>query len=432
MDRQTVELSALGFEFVLTTLLAIVYYGLWEVQRRPFFLTWATAWGVYALRLGCISAFLVGRDPLWLFAHQLATSFAALLLLWAALQFSIGLRWRRQFLWFPVLATAWAVGAIFGIRDVRTASLTTVVMLAAVTFWTGWVFWWRNREQRSTGAAVLAWTFWLWGLHHLDYPVLRPLGHGVLFGVFADVFLIVVAAIGTLFLVLNQERRALAVRNTQLEQLTRLLLRAQEDERRRIARELHDEAGQILTAVKIELDLDGRKEASEMVARAMTQVRDLSNLLRPTVLDDFGLLPALRGLVEDFGRRTRLEASLDVGEGMKPLAPEQEVVVYRVVQEALTNVARHAQATAVLVQVGAEGREVVIDIEDDGRGFDPAATSKPDGRRPWGLMGIGERAEILGGTARIDSAPGKGARVTVRIPLPRGAEAAAPAAEAAS
>jgi len=85
----------------------------------------------------------------------------------------------------------------------------------------------------------------------------------------------------------------------------------------------------------------------------------------------------------------------------------------------MSNVARHAQATAVLVQVGVEDGEFRIEIEDDGKGFDPDAVGKREGRRPWGLLGIRERAEILGGTARIDSAPGKGTRVLVRIPLPR-------------
>src|SRR6185369_16680697 len=110
------------------------------------------------------------------------------------------------------------------------------------------------------------------------------------------------------------------------------LLRSQEDERRRIARELHDSAGQVLTAVKIELDLEGRREAGEMVGRALAQVRDLSNLLRPTVLDDLGLLPALRGLVDDFSRRTRIAASLEIDEPIGALGSDLQVVLYRVVQ----------------------------------------------------------------------------------------------------
>ena len=181
-----------------------------------------------------------------------------------------------------------------------------------MTIWTGVVFW-RERQRVSSGAApVLAWAFILWGLHHLDYPLLRGFGAAVLYGVFADVLFLFAIGLGMLFVVLGDERDRLAARTAELEQLTRLLLRAQEDERRRIARELHDEAGQVLTAVKIELDLDGRREAGAMVGRALAQVRDLSNLLRPSALDDLGPGAALRALADDFSARTRIEVDLDI------------------------------------------------------------------------------------------------------------------------
>ena len=115
---------------------------------------------------------------------------------------------------------------------------------------------------------------------------------------------------------------------------------------------------------------------------------------------------------------------------LRRLPPELETALFRICQEAMSNVARHAQATAVLVQVGVEGGEVVIDIEDDGKGFDGEAVARREGRRPWGLLGIRERAEILGGVARIDSAPGQGTRVEVRIPLPAEPAAAEPLARA--
>jgi signal transduction histidine kinase len=369
------------------------------------------AWGLYALKLGCISAYMIGRETFWLFAHQAATGLMALLLLWAALQFSRGLAWRRHYLWFPVITTAWALGSVYGIRDMRAAGIIVVLLLAAVTLWTGWVFWRRRRESRSPGATLLAWTFTLWGFHHLDYPLLRPLGSGVLYGVFADVLFIVAASIGTLFLVLGDERRAIEERSAQLEQLTRLLLRAQEDERRRIARELHDEAGQILTAVKIELDLDGRKEAGAMVGKALAQVRDLSNLLRPTVLDDLGLVPAVRGLVEDFAGRTRIRTDLGIAEGLKGFTREQEVVVYRVVQEALTNVARHAQATRVGVRIALEDGGVRLTIEDDGCGV--SGPPQPH----LGLLGMRERVTAAGGSLEVRSEPGRGFRIEAMIPV---------------
>src|SRR5205823_8402381 len=132
---------------------------------------------------------------------------------------------------------AWAWLAIFVMRDMRTAGLSAAILLAGVTLWTGLVFWRRRRQGESLGAVMLAWTFTLWGLHHLDYPLLRPLGTGVLYGVFADVVFIIVTAIGALFLVLNHDRRTLESRRAQLEQLTQQLITAQEAERRRIARE---------------------------------------------------------------------------------------------------------------------------------------------------------------------------------------------------
>ncbi len=409
------ELSALGFQALLTLLLALVYYGLGRQQHRPYYFIWAGAWATYALRLGFISCYVVTRHLGWLFAHQAATGVTALLLLWAALQFSRGLRWRRRYLWLGALATAWAYVALFVIRDMMVAGTSAVVMLSGVTLWTGVVFLRHGQRTPSVGATVLAWTFLLWGLHHLDYPLLRPLGSGVLYGVFADVLFIVATATGTLFLVLSEGRRALEARTAQLEELTRQLLRAQEDERRRIARELHDEAGQVLTAVKIQLDLEGRPEAGEMVGRALQQVRNLSNLLRPAVLDDLGLLPALRGLVEDFGRRTRIEARLEVDEPLRPFPPEHQVVLYRVVQEALTNVARHSGARHARVQLAAENGQVQLVVEDDGRGY------QGELRPNLGLLGMRERLTELGGSLRLRGLPGGGFRLEAVLP---GGEAA--------
>lgn len=411
MDRITVELSALGFQAGITLILALVYLVLWRRQRRAYFLTWGAAWGLYALRLACISTYLVSRHERWLFAHQAATDVTALLLLGAALQFSRGLKLTRRWIAFAGLGVAWSAFETYGIRNMMLAGIEASVLLSLVTLWTGVVFWRHAARVPSGGARLLAWTFTLWGIHHLDYPLLRPLGAGVLWGVFADVTFIVVASLGTLFLVLGEERRALAARTAQLEQLTRQLLRAQEDERRRIARELHDEAGQVLTAVKIELDLDGRREASELVARALAQVRDLSNLLRPAVLDDLGLMPALRGLVDDFAQRTRIDATLETPERPGPLTPEQEVAIYRVVQEALTNVARHADARSVRVRLDPGPRALRLEIEDDGRG----ASGEPVPH--LGLLGMRERLTALGGSLEISGRNGRGGfRLQAEIP----------------
>ena len=411
MSGLTFDLLALAFQAVLTALLAVAAFGLWRRQRGPYFLSWSAAWLLYALRLVAISAYLKDRKDVWLFAHQAATLLVALLLLAAALQFSRGLRWRWRYAWLAVAAVLWAAVGIFVIRDLRAAGLTSALLLSAVTLWTSVVFARYRQRVPSGGATVLAWTFLLWGLHHLDYPLLRALGHGVVYGVFADVLLIVAASLGTLFLVLGDERRALAVRNAQLEQMTRQLLRVQEDERRRIARELHDQLGQVLTAVKIELDLEGRRDASELVGRALSEIRDISQLLRPSDLDDLGLVPALRGLVEDFSRRTRTQAALDVREPLAPLGDETKVMIYRVVQEALTNAARHAQAQNVYVALDATDGEVRLAIEDDGRGVEGHPVQH------LGLLGMRERVTDLGGRIAFDSQPQRGFRIHVRVPV---------------
>jgi len=234
----------------------------------------------------------------------------------------------------------------------------------------------------------------------------------VLYGVFADSLFIMAIAVGGVFLVLGHEQRLLESRSTQLEQLTRLLLKTQEEERRRISRELHDEAGQILTAVKIDLDLAGRKESSEMVGRAISQMRNLGNLLRPTVLDDLGLLPAIRSLAADFSERTHIETSLALPDEMPRLGPEQEVAVYRVVQEALTNVARHADAARVRIEIDrADPTQLEVRIEDDGRGL------KGEAEPNLGLLGMRERVTALGGALETGPAGSGGFRVAATIPV---------------
>ncbi|HQZ39359.1 MAG TPA: sensor histidine kinase [Vicinamibacterales bacterium] len=411
LDRTFVECSALGFQAVVTSIMAIACYVLWLRQRGTFFLTWALAWSVYVVRLACMAAFLVRRDMLWLFLHQSATGISALLLLAAALQMSRGFVLRPIHALAVPLSVGWAWITIYGMHSMMVAGVTTSLLLASVTMWTGVVFW-RERERVSSSAApVLAGVFMLWGLHHLDYPLLRSFGAAVLYGVFADVLFLFAIGLGLLFVVLANERDRLAERSTELEQLTRLMLRVQEDERRRIAQELHDEAGQVLTAVKIELELEGKHEAGALVGRALAQVRDVSNLLRPSVLDDLGLVPALRALAEDFSARTRIDVPLDIEGANRRLAPEMEVVIYRVVQEALTNVARHAGASEVRVQILSDDRRVHMTIEDNGRGV------ADDASPHTGWLGMRERVTAIGGRLTIGGRTGSGVRLEADVPI---------------
>ena len=228
---------------------------------------------------------------------------------------------------------------------------------------------------------------------------------------------------------LNEANAQLREREADRSQLLRKVITAQEDERKRIARELHDETTQSLAvlAMGLEAAQDAIRNGitprlDEVKAVAVRTLEDIHRLildLRPSVLDDLGLLSAIRWYAERQLESRGISVRCEFGELDRRLPPELETALFRMCQETMSNVARHAQATAVLVQVGVEDGEFRIEIEDDGKGFDPDAVGKREGRRPWGLLGIRERAEILGGTARIDSAPGKGTRVLVRIPLPR-------------
>ncbi len=403
-------IAALLFQTLCTLALSAVHLGLWRQRRQSFHATWSAAWFVYALRLTFIAAYLQQRDLGWLFAHQVVTLWSGLLLLWAALQFAVGTPWRPAYLLAPAFAAGWAAVTVFVMHDMATAGLSSALLLSAVTIGTGLVFLRRDRLARSTGARVLAWAFLLWGFHHLDYPLLRAQGSGVLLGVFMDVTLLVLVAVGTLALVLGDERTALAQRTAELEHLSGMLLRAQEEERRRIARELHDEAGQTLTALKIQLDLEGRTEASARVADVLNRIRDVSELLRPRALDDLGLAPALRAHVEDFARRTRIDVSLEIDES-PGWPPDVALMFYRVAQEALTNVARHSGARRAWVSLARRRDEGRLVVEDDGSGM--RAGLQPN----LGLLGMRERVSAAGGTLRLEAASAGGLRVEATVPM---------------
>lgn len=412
MEPSSSALVLLAFQSAITGIVAVVYWALWRHERRRYFRTWAGAWALYAVRLGFISAFLSSRSLAWLLAHQLATGATALLLLGATLQFAqerISPNQRRA---IAAAAVLWVGLSGFGVQRFAIGGLTSAVALSLVTLWTGVVFWRHWRRSGIAGSLVLAVAFGVWGLHHLDYPLLRPLGSGILFGGLVDVVLITVTAGATLFLVLTEGKLALAQRTAQLEQLTRLLLQTQEDERRRLARELHDEAGQILTAAKIELDLEGRTEVAGLVERVLVQIRSLSRRLRPSELDDLGLLPALRSLVDDFRRRARIHARFQAPASLE-CSEEVEVVLYRVVQEALTNVARHAGAQQVEVSLRREDDRIVLAIHDDGVGASPRPAPH------LGLLGIRERVAGVSGSLEIFTEPGKGFRLQAAIPVAR-------------
>jgi signal transduction histidine kinase len=227
---------------------------------------------------------------------------------------------------------------------------------------------------------------------------------------------------------LEQANVQLREREEDRSQLLRKIITAQEDERKRIARELHDETTQSLAvlAMGVEAAMEAVRggkvprldEVKALTVRTLEDVHRLILDLRPSVLDDLGLLSAIRWYGDRVLTPRGVSVRCEFGD-LPRLPPEMETALFRMCQETLSNVARHAQATAVLVQVGVERGDVHIEIEDDGKGFDAAEVAKREGRRPWGLLGIRERAEILGGSASVDSSPGNGTHVEIRIPLER-------------
>jgi signal transduction histidine kinase/ligand-binding sensor domain-containing protein len=214
-----------------------------------------------------------------------------------------------------------------------------------------------------------------------------------------------------------------------LRALTRRLDAAKEEERRRIAIELHDEMGQALTAAKINLQLahalpDGAERTEKIVDtvgvidRLLHHVRELSLDLRPPLLDDFGLVPALRVYLEAQSRRSGVEFLLHEEPSLPPLPLEVAIALFRVVQEATNNVVRHAGASSAVVRLRREGAGIEVTVRDDGSGFSVPDTMERAARGGHlGLLGITERVQALGGDAVVDSSPGGGTAVSVQVPL---------------
>lgn len=216
-----------------------------------------------------------------------------------------------------------------------------------------------------------------------------------------------------------------------LQVFSRQLIEAQEEERRRIARELHDQIGQILTAVKMNLYMVQQfchgseagsrvKDNIEAVDEALRLVRDLSIDLRPPVLDDFGLVTALQWYVDRYANRTGLSVDVvsDLPDPNERFSRELETACFRIAQEALTNVVRHANASQVIVELNKDGNSLSLLVKDNGLGFDLESLQKRAPRAATlGLVSMQERAHAAGGTIEIESERSKGTRIRVIVPL---------------
>jgi signal transduction histidine kinase len=216
----------------------------------------------------------------------------------------------------------------------------------------------------------------------------------------------------------------------QLRRLSRQLLSAQEEERKRISRELHDQIAQTLTGINIRLsslkteaagNVKGLQQkitsTQRLVEKSVEIVHRFARELRPAVLDDLGLIPALHSFVNIFSERTRIHVHLKVFAEVEQLDANKRTTLYRVAQEALTNVARHAQASRVEVSIQKLPDCVCMKIKDDGKSFQVARVLHGKRNKHLGLLGMRERLEMVGGRFDVESAPGQGTTVTAQIPL---------------
>jgi len=216
-----------------------------------------------------------------------------------------------------------------------------------------------------------------------------------------------------------------------LRHLSNRVLHVQEDERKRISRELHDEVGQALTAVNVHLTMARKApetahrqigDAQKLLEQTMDSVHRFARELRPAMLDDLGLGAALRSYIKAFSERTRLPVRFDAVSIIEELGSDEKMVLYRVVQEGLTNVARHANATEASVTIRATRVAMRLELTDDGKAFSLEPKDGPPvqaDQKRLGLLGMQERVRLVNGTLHIDSREGKGTTLRVDLPLPR-------------
>jgi signal transduction histidine kinase len=218
-----------------------------------------------------------------------------------------------------------------------------------------------------------------------------------------------------------------------LRRLSHEILHAQEEERKKISRELHDEIGQTLTVINVKLatlkneatastaDLKKKIASTQrLVERSMDTVHRFARQLRPPLLDDLGLIPALQSARKDFTKRTRIPVHFTGSATVERLRGDKRTALYRVAQEALNNVAKHAQATLVDVSIRTLRGVACLEVHDNGKSFPAQRALSATKIKRLGLLGMRERVEMVGGVFSIESAPGKGTTIRAQVPFARG------------
>ena len=275
-----------------------------------------------------------------------------------------------------------------------------------------------NESQLNAGKIKMAETFSQYR-RRLTVTIGLTIGLGLLLASFS------VRKILRLEAVAAENYREISQARAEMQRLSARLVAAQEDERRSISRELHDEVGQALTGMRVEManlstlmragDANAvaakTDEIKQMVEDSLGVVRNMALLLRPSMLDDLGLVPALEWQAREVSKRSGVRVNVEAGQVSEDLPEEHKTCIYRVVQEALHNCIRHAGARSVTVTVRQSPEELSLSVEDDGKGFDVRR------ERGLGLIGIEERVANLGGNFAVESAPGRGSRLRISLPL---------------
>ena len=420
------EIAAGLLEGVVTLLLTLLCGALAARYHRIVFRWWTVAWSLYVLRIACILAFLRTANWNYLYLHQVVTGWTAVALLCAALYWIARPPSRLLLALLAIFPPLWSWIAIFELDDFFWATLPAVLFLSAATLGTGVVFFTHRRQALrggtgiAVGATVLAVTFLLWGLHHLDYPLLRARGAWAPWGYYLDIIFLLGVGAGILLLVVDEQRGG-------LERLSQRMLTQHEEERRRLSRELHDETAQVLSAVKMQLgvlaeSLDTGERARLVRAQSLLDdgirgIRHVTDALRPSLLDDLGMVPALRSLVDAFRNGSDLKVSFDAATLLPKLSDEAELALFRALQEGLSNVARHAEAKRVDVALHIRDGAVELLVSDDGKGIDPEILGRREREGHMGIAGMRERLNALGGSVELRNAS-PGTLLVVRVPLP--------------
>lgn len=423
----TAELQPVVLQGVVTLGAAALSWYLFATYRRPFVLWWSIAWSLYVLRIAAIGLFLASAAQPWLLVHQILTGLTALALLWAALTYSRAPAWRPWYAAAVAFPFVWSYLAIYELRSFLAAALPAVLFLSFATFWTAAVFLARWRATRSRGAIVLATVLSLWGLHHLDYPLLRAKGAWAPWGYYIDILFVLATCIGVVVLSLEELDR----RTRELERLGARALRQHEEERRRLSLALHDQTAQVWAAVKMQLGLlreDAPAQSAARLDRLLTlvdggirSIRNVTTDLRPPLLDDLGLIPALRALVRAFADQSGLAISFEAPIAVPAVADDAALALFRALQESLSNVARHSGATAVGVRLSVSDHFLTLVVRDNGRGFASGsagaagAAGSAGSLASLGIAGMRERVAALSGSVALTSQDG--ATVTVTLPI---------------